>query len=136
MSYKQTLYKVIEPIKLTTINRLNKSKKWKYGYNKEHDIVVISKTGQIGDIYEIQNLKIALPKQPKDVYSNKDKKWQKFDYPKELSKLKNIFDWRDYPEESKEKWYDYIDAEFERREAGFWFNNNGTPTYITGTHYM
>ena len=136
MSYKQTLYKVIEPIKLTTINRLNKSKKWKYGYNKEHDIVVISRTGQIGDIYEIQNLKIALPKQPKDVYSNKDKKWKKFDYPKELSKLKNIFDWRDYPEESKEKWYDYIDAEFERREAGFWFNNNGTPTYITGTHYM
>ena len=134
--YKQTLYKIIEPIKLTTINRLNKSKKWKYGYNKEHDIVVISRTGQIGDIYEIQNLKIALPKQPKDVYSNKNKKWQKFDYPKELSKLKNIFDWRDYPEESKEKWYDYIDAEFERREAGFWFNNNGTPTYITGTHYM
>ncbi len=134
--YKQTLYKIIEPIKLTTINRLNKSKKWKYGYNKEHDIVVISRTGQIGDIYEIQNLKIALPKQPKDVYSNKDKKWQRFDYPKELSKLKNIFDWRDYPEESKEKWYDYIDTEFERREAGFWFNNNGTPTYITGTHYM
>ena len=134
--YKQTLYKIIEPIKLTTINRLNKSKKWKYGYNKEHDIIVISRTGQIGDIYEIQNLKIALPKQPRDVYSNKDKKWQRFDYPKELSKLKNIFDWRDYPEESKEKWYDYIDAEFERREAGFWFNNNGTPTYITGTHYM
>ena len=134
--YKQTLYKIIEPIKLTTINRLNKSKKWDYGYNKEHDIVVISKTGQIGDIYEIQNLKIALPKQPKDVYSNKDKKWKRFDYPKELSKLKNIFDWRDYPEESKEKWYDYIDAEFERREAGFWFNNNGAPTYITGTHYM
>jgi len=136
MSYKQTLYKVIEPIKLTTINRLNKSKKWRYGYNKEHDIVVISRTGQIGDIYEIQNLKIALPKQPKDVYSNKDKKWKRFDYPKELSKLKNIFDWRDYPEESKEKWYDYIDTEFERREAGFWFNNNGAPTYITGTHYM
>ena len=134
--YKQTLYKIIEPIKLTTINRLNKSKKWDYGYNKEHDIVVISRTGQIGDIYEIQNLKIALPKQPKDVYSNKDKKWKRFDYPKELSKLKNIFDWRDYPEESKEKWYDYIDTEFERREAGFWFNNNGTPTYITGTHYM
>ena len=134
--YKQTLYKIIEPIKLTTINRLNKSKKWDYGYNKEHDIVVISRTGQIGDIYEIQNLKIALPKQPKDVYSNKDKKWQRFDYPKELSKLKNIFDWRDYPEESKERWYDYIDTEFERREAGFWFNNNGTPTYITGTHYM
>ena len=51
--YEQTLYKVVTPIKLNTISRLNKSKKWEYGYNKEHDVVVISKTGQIGEIYEI-----------------------------------------------------------------------------------
>ena len=49
MSYKQTLYKIIEPIKRTTIHRLNKKKHWEYGYNKEHDVVVISKTGKIGD---------------------------------------------------------------------------------------
>ena len=67
--YQQSLYKVIEPIKINTIKRLNKAKKWKYGYNKEHDIIVISKSGQIGEIYKIQNLKIALPKEiniPKD----------------------------------------------------------------------
>ena len=52
--YTQTLYQVIEPIKINTIKRLNKTKKWKYGYNKEHDIIVISKTGQIGEIYQIQ----------------------------------------------------------------------------------
>ena len=65
MSYEQTLLNIIEPIKKTTISRLNKGKKWKYGYNKEHDIIVISKTGQIGEIYEIQNLKIALPNNQK-----------------------------------------------------------------------
>ena len=54
--YNQTLYKVVEPIRINTIKRLNKSKKWKYGYNKEHDIVVISKTGAIGEIYEIDRL--------------------------------------------------------------------------------
>ena len=59
--YKQNLYKVIEPIKINTIKRLNKAKKWKYGYNKDHDLVVISRTGQIGEVYSIQNLKIALP---------------------------------------------------------------------------
>ena len=53
--YEQSLVKIIEPIKKTTISRLNKSKKWKYGYNKEHDIVVISKTGRIGQVVEIQN---------------------------------------------------------------------------------
>jgi hypothetical protein len=134
--YEQTLYKVIEPIKLTTINRLNKSRKWEYGYNKEHDVVVISRTGMIGDIYEIQGLKIALPKQPKKVFKHEKNKWVRFDYPKELGKLKSIFDWRDYPEESKEQWFDYIDEEFKRRDEGFWFTNDGKATYITGSLYM
>ena len=62
--YKQSLVEVIEPVKKTTISRLNKGKKWKYGYDKEHDIIVISKTGQIGEILEIENLRIALPKVP------------------------------------------------------------------------
>ncbi len=133
--YEQTLYKIVEPVKKTTISRLNKSKKWDYGYNKEHDIVVISKTGRIGEILEIQGLRIALPRVPGNL-CNKINKWKKFDYPKELSKLKSIFDWRSYPEEAKDQWYDYIDDEFKRRDEGFWFTNNGKPTYITGSHYM
>jgi len=134
--YEQSLVKVVEPIKLTTISRMNKGKKWKYGYNKEQDLIVLSHSGQIGEIIQIQDLVIALPKAPKDVYSNTKNKWVKFDQPKELERLKNIFDWRSYPESSKEKWYDYIDEEFRRREEGFWFMNNGNPTWITGTHYM
>ena len=136
MSYKQSLYKIVEPVKKTTISRLNKKRKWEYGYNKEHDIVVISKTGKIGQVIEIQGLQIALPSEPKEVYKSEENKWHRFDYPKELSKLKNIFDWRAYPEESKDKWYDYIDEEFKRRDEGFWFTNNGESTYITGAHYM
>ena len=133
--YEQNLLQIVEPIKKTTISRLNKGKKWKYGYNKEHDLVVISKTGEIGEIYEIQNFQIALPKE-RSVYSNKEKKWKQFEYPKELARLKNIFDWRAYAEEKKADWFDYIDEEFKRRDEGFWFNNNGKATYITGTHYM
>ena len=134
--YEQSLYKIIEPIKRTTISRLNKSKKWEYGYSKEHDVVVISKTGQIGEILEIQGLQVALPKVPKQLHKNELDKWKRIEYPKELSRLKNIFDWRGYPEEQKDQWYDYIDEEFKRRDEGFWFSNNGNPTYITGTHYM
>jgi len=134
--YNQSLVKTVEPIKKTTISRLNKGKKWKYGYDKEHDIVILSRTGQIGEIIEIQGLVIALPKTPKEVYKNAKNKWVKFEYPKELQRIKNIFDWRNYPESSKEKWYDYIDEEFKRREEGFWFVNNGKPTWITGTQYM
>ena len=132
--YKQNLVKVVEPIKKTTITRMNRGKKWKYGYNKENDIVVISKTGRIGKILEIQGLRIALPLEPVHVHTNEKSKWQKIEYPKELSKLKNIFDWRSYPEEAKDQWFDYIDEEFKRRDEGFWFNNNGKPTNITGCH--
>jgi hypothetical protein len=133
--YEQSLVKTVEPVKLTTISRMNKGKQWKYGYDKEHDLIVLSHNGQIGEIIEIQNLVIALPKPPREI-SNQDNKWVRFEQPKELEKLKSIFDWRKYPEEQKEQWYDYIDEEFKRREQGFWFMNNGKPTWVTGTHYM
>ena len=133
MSYQQTLYKIIEPIKRTTIHRLNKKKAWEYGYNKEHDVVVISKTGRIGEVYEIQNLKIALP-EAKEVYSKHDK-WTPHEYPRELKNIKTIFDWETYPAQFKETWHAYINREFTRREEGFWFNNKGNDTYITGSHY-
>ena len=113
---------------------MNNGKKWKYGYNEAHDIVVISKNGQIGEIYEIQNLKIALPTEF-DVVKFKDNKWQYTEYPKELSRFKSVFDWNEAPDEFKNKWFDYIDTEFTRREDGFWFINNKKPTYITGSHY-
>ena len=134
--YKQNLFTVLtDHVKPHVLKRNNKSKKWEYGYNKEHDIVVISKTGQIGDVYEIQNLKIALP--PFKGKLNKDKdKWSREEYPKELNKIKSVFEWNKYPEHFKERWYEYIDEEFKRRDEGHWFNNKGVATYLTGTHYM
>jgi hypothetical protein len=134
--YEQTLYKVLEDhIKPKVLKRTNRYKKWEYGYNQEHDMVVISKTGEIGEIYEIQDLKIALPK-AEDVHTFEDDRWKHTEYPKELSKIKSVFDWEEYPLDFKEKWYDYIDEEFNRREQGFWFYNKGLATYITGTNYM
>ena len=134
--YKQTLYKILDNhIKPKVINRMNRYKKWEYGYNKEHDVVIISKDGTVGDIYEIQNLKIALPK-AKNIIKFDNNTWQKTELPKVLSRIKTVFDWREYPEDFKEKWYDYIDKEFTRREEGFWFYNQDVPTYISGTHYM
>jgi hypothetical protein len=134
--YEQTLYKILDDIiPEKELKSNNKKKAWVYGYNKEYDIVVISKDGTIGEVYEIQNLKIALPKQ-KNVYRFNKNHWGQIEYPKELSKIKSVFDWDKYPDNFKEKWYDYIDKEFERREEGFWFNNKNNPIYITGSHYM
>ena len=134
--YKQDLYNIVNDyIKPNIIKKNNRYKKWEYGYNKEHDIIVISKTGQIGEICEIQNLKIALPLVPENL-EKKSNKWEQIDYPKELKNIKTIFDWKNYPDEFKENWEGYIDEEFKRREEGYWFYNNDLATYITGTHYM
>ena len=140
MSYNQTLWKEIKDVvnpKILAKN--NRFKKWEYGYNSDYDFIVISKTGKIGQIIEIQNLRIALPATD-EPFKRSEKKaeqyWEKQEYPKELKKIKSRFDWEEYPAEFKEKWYDYIDEEFKRREEGFSFYNNGSPVYITGTHYM
>ena len=140
MSYNQTLWKEIKDVvnpKILAKN--NRFKKWEYGYNSDYDFIVISKTGKIGQIIEIQNLRIALPATDEPYKRSKDKKeqrWQRFEYPKELQRIKTRFDWEEHSVTFKEKWYDYIDEEFKRREEGFSFYNNGSPVYITGTHYM
>ena len=136
MSYKQQLVKQLpDHIKESVIKKNNKSKKWEYGYNEDYDVVVISKTGQIEDIIEIQNLKIALPKREEQVKSE-SKKWEKEAYPKELSRIKNVSDWEAKPEHFRNKWYDYIDKEFKRRDEGLWFYNKNKYIYITGSHFM
>ena len=135
--YTQDLFTVVEDhIKPKVLKRMNRYNKWEYGYNEEHDIVIISKTGKIGEIYKIQNLYIGLPEVPKDVVKFKDNKWNRETLPVAFKKIKTIFDWEEYPIDFKEKWYDYIDKEFNRREQGFWFYNKSVATYLTGTHYM
>ena len=62
MNKEHKLIKVLKDyVKPKVLARNNRYKKWEYGYNEDHDFVVISKTGEIGEVYEIQNLKIALP---------------------------------------------------------------------------
>ncbi|WP_296636059.1 MULTISPECIES: hypothetical protein [Flavobacteriaceae] len=135
-----SLFRIIDKIDSKDIDRLNKKKSWNYGYNPEFDVVVISKDGTIGEVYEIQGLHVALPSTPKNIYKRDRKKeeqyWESFEYPKELQKINSVFQWNEYPNEFKNKYVAYIEGEFDRREEGFWFYNNGIPTYISGTHYM
>jgi hypothetical protein len=138
--YQQTLYSVVDDhIRPNTLKRLNRLKSFKYGYNKEYDLVVISKNGTVGAIYDIQGFRVGLPiinKAYKRSNVKAEQYWEKFEYPKALSKIKSVFDWNNYPDNFKEQWYNYIENEFKAREEGFSFYNNGTPTYITGSHYM
>ena len=135
------LYNILEGVvPKNVLTSKNKAKTWKYGYNPKYDFIVISKTGQIEDVIEIQGLRIALPKPPKNIYSRNKKKeeqyWERTELPKVLSKIQSIFQWNEMSSDFKDRWVDYIEEEFDRRESGFWYMSNGKPVYITGAHYM
>ena len=126
---------VKELVPRSVITTKNKAKSWDYGYNEKYNIVIISKDGTLGEVYDVQGLRIGLPKQPKSI-NTKFNKWIASELPKELKGIKTIFDWQKRDNEFKSKWVGYVEGEFDKREYGEWFTNNGEPTYITGTHYM
>jgi len=136
-----SLYRVLDKyVPSSVISKKNGARTWLYGYDEKYDMVIISKTGQIGDIISIEGLTIALPLLPKDIIKRSDKRseqyWEREELPNQLDKIQSIFQWNDMPSDFKNKWVDYIESEFDRREYGAWFMNNGDPTYITGSHYM
>jgi hypothetical protein len=114
-------------------------KSWLYGYNEQYNVTVISKTGQIGQIVEIEGLKIALPATPDKCLQRHSAKaeqyWERQELPRDLARIQSIFQWNEKSKEFKNRWVDYIENEFDCREQGFWFMNNGVKTYITGSHY-
>jgi hypothetical protein len=89
---------------------------------------------------EIEELIIALPLVPEKCLQRHSTKaeqyWERQDLPRELAKIQSIFQWNEKPKEFKDRWVDYIEQEFDYREQGYWFMNNGVKTYITGSHYM
>ncbi|TSE11289.1 hypothetical protein FOF46_01275 [Aquimarina algiphila] len=116
----------------TTVRMRNKAKSWKYGYEPEYDIVVISKDGTIGKIITINSIKIALPATPlkKEILNHDlaphNQKWQRDPLPKGLTE-----------ETQFDKAYEsYIERQWHRRDNGLFINIGGKTQYITGTMYF
>ena len=141
MAYKQTLYTVhTDHLKDKKVKSNNRYKKFKYGYNLDLDCIIISRCGTLGEIYEVQGLRIGLPLSPKTIpgmqLSTDRQVFVQTRKPETLRKIKTVYDFQLLKEEVKVQWYDYIETEFDRRSDGYWFMCNGVPTYITGTHYV
>ena len=103
-----SLYTVVKDyIPKNAITKKNGNKSWVYGYNDQYDVVIISKTGQIGDIINITGLYIALPPTPKDCIKRSTTKseqhWERESLPKQLSRIQSIFQWNEMPSEFKNK---------------------------------
>ena len=131
-----SLYRVIDNyIPKGILKKKNRNRSWKYGYDEKYDVVVISKTGEVGEIYEINGLRIGLPKAPESIQRDNNK-WEREEPPKAILKIQSIFQWNEHSNTFKAQWVDYIESEFDKREQGYWFINKNTSTYITGSHYM
>jgi hypothetical protein len=61
-----------------------------------------------------------------DWYQDTMKKWDEFDKKKKDDEVE-FYD---------ERLEEYKKQEWDRRLNGFWYMNNGTPTYLTGLHYL
>jgi hypothetical protein len=135
------LYHVVQDyIPKNVISKKNAGKTWLYGYNEKYDLVIISRDGTLGSVININGLCIGLPSQPKNIYkrspSASGQYWERKEISKQLNKIQSIFQWNEMSIQFKNRWVDYIEYEFDKREQGHWFYNNGKPTYITGSHYM
>ena len=99
---QNNLYQVIKDyVPKSVLVKKNRAKTWLYGYNEKYDLVVISKSGQIEQIININGLAIALPKQPEEMFKRSDKKekqyWERHELPKDLTRINSIFQWNERP---------------------------------------
>ena len=141
MGYQQTLYSVhTEHLEEKWVKKQNKNGKFLYGYDSDLDCVVISRDGTVGEIYEVQGLRIGLPSVPKEIdgmrLQREEQVFLPMRRPSSLQKIKSIYDFQSFDEDIKESYVDYINGEFDKRDNGYWFMCNGTATYLTGSHYM
>ena len=90
---------------------------------KEKDVIInICPNGSAGDIIDLSNLQIQLPKKPKkeDILFHdlpkKDQYWRREDPPRELGNIRSMDEWHETPREFREKYSGYIEREFERRK--------------------
>ena len=113
-------------------------------YTEEYEdpAIKICPNGSEGEVIELGGLLICLPQRPskKQIFGYQKPKsmqmWERTPMPEELSRIRSMDEWAEMPRQFREKFRPYIEEEFKRRREGFWFYNNGAPTYITGRHYM
>ena len=110
----------------------NLSKQWKYGYNDEFDIVIISKDGTLGEIYNVQGLNIGLPQVPehKSIFNfdktESNQKWHREKLPEGLNS--KTFKYAKYET--------FIVDQYSKRDQGMWLYLKGKPVYLTGTYWF
>lgn len=144
-SYRKDFHQKIDGfVPLEVILKRNKEKSWTYGRDAEHDLVVISKDGTIGDILLINGLHIALPSKPIEIrktnLQQKDQKWSRYKVPDDLAYFDKFYGKEENVDSIiaglYKKHKDYIDDDVKKIFNGDFFMNDGQVIYVTGFYYF
>ncbi len=92
----------------------------------------------VGMVYNIMTNQYERREMYKRSSRNDNQYWERPEPPKdyELKRKKEIATQRTNAEYYNPELQEYRNQEWDRRLNGFWFYNNGKPTYITGLHYF
>lgn len=111
----------------------NTIKSWEYGYNEEFDIIVISKDGTLGSIFNVNGINIGLPEPPSNrkkilnwSKTQNSQRWKRESLPKGLTEKTQ------YNQEFEE----YITEEIRRRREGVFLFIKGELVYMPGSSYF
>lgn len=110
----------------------NHSKLWHYGYDPEYDIIIISKDGTLGDVFEVSGLKIGLPECPADYQIRnyflpiEKQKWAREKLPEGI----NDDNWHE------ERFEKHVDGQFEKRKNGEWIFLGGKKVWLVGSYWF
>jgi hypothetical protein len=99
-------------------------------YDAPTDSVKICPFGTSGQSIVLEDLRIILPKKPRNKkeilfsdFPKKEQYWRRPEIPDTITP------------DNQDQWDDFIKEEFRRRREGIWFMNNGEAVYLTGNHY-
>lgn len=121
----------VEVVDAKTKLTKNKKKSWEYGYNPKIDVIIISKNGTLGSIFQVGDIKIGLPLRPRKntirhaYYKDEHQKWSREELPAGL----DYSNW-------ESQHFDWVKQQDTYRKEGYWAYINGKPIYMTGTYWF
>lgn len=99
-----------------------------YLNSPENPIYIGGEKGKPGEVICVRGVYVTVPKPP---FQRSISNWNR--------KVENQYwertDFSGFEDMSKEEQEIFLDEEFDKIENGYWFYNDGEPTYLTGQHY-
>jgi len=110
----------------------NQQKSWTYGYHEDIDVIIISKDGTLGEIFNVNGLNIGLPEKPaeEDIINSGITSFNQVWKREEMPKGMNV------DNDHKPEFDSFIEKHVYRRKHGTFIYLGGKLVYLAPTYYF